>query len=248
MPKILLYITIFTLLCFCGNYSIDCAISKQLANRSPYSLAFASIGANSLTSNLDAWVKIKTESSKAELEAYLTEIVTSLDFPLITEKIVYSEEDRVKAVFYQLKQNNCQLNVVLESDEAKRETYVVVNITVKGNKTEVLKKYACQLPPIANLEWTCYFTYRAYIANIIAGDAQGEIIKVMLKNLQAREISWYRNGKITSCAAYSPSLKPFTSAVQVAGEKYNLQIAVQPDEKRNRTYIIIGSPLILGEY
>lgn len=244
MKKILLYIIFFTLLCWGGNYSIDYTIGKQLANRSPYYLSFASIGVNSLTSNLDAWVKIKTNSSKAELEAYLARISASLDVPLIREKIVYTEDSGVKTILYRTASKGQKISLVLESDE--EETSIVVSITGKGDAV-LLKNYESKLEQI-DLDWTYYYTYRGHIGQIIAYDAQTELIKVMLKNLKAREISWYKNGKVTSCAAYSPVLTPFTPSVSLEGKKYNLQIAVQVDEKKNKTYIIIGSPLILGEY
>lgn len=188
---------------FFGNYSIDYTIGKQLANRSPYYLSFSSIGANSLTSNLDAWAKIKTTSSNAELEAYMTKILTSLQFPLVTDNMTRNEKDGNRTIFYQVIKEEYKMTLVLESDEIKNETYIVISISGKDDINQ-LKAYETKLNQIIGINWTSYYTYRGQIDNVIAYDAQSELIKVILKNLGAKEINWYKNGKITSCAAYSP--------------------------------------------
>ncbi|MBO8157985.1 YwmB family TATA-box binding protein [Thermosyntropha sp.] len=247
MKKILLYLTVFTILCFFGSFTIDYTIGKQLTNRSPYYLAFTSIGANSLSSNLDAWAKIKTDSSPSELKAYMLKILAGFNISFTPENMKLVEDDKKNTIFYQYSDNKMKIVLVLESDLILEETFFVVSVNEKGDITD-LRKWESRLNELIGIKWTYYYTYQGELDGIINFESQDELIKVILKNLDAKERNWFKNKKVTSCAAYSSKLKPYINSVQVGVNRCNLQIAITPDEKRNKTYIIIGAPLILGEY
>ena len=81
LKKLFIYLILFGALIIICDYGINYTVAKQIDNKSPYYLSFASIGANSLESRLDCWATIRTSSSNADLEKYLFDIVSNLSLP-----------------------------------------------------------------------------------------------------------------------------------------------------------------------
>ncbi|NLB88813.1 MAG: hypothetical protein GX790_06240, partial [Syntrophomonadaceae bacterium] len=110
------------------------------------------------------------------------------------------------------------------------------------------KEYSHKLNRIIGLNWNTYFKYFGQLDLVVDEKSRHKLIEVMMKNLQTENVTIYSDGKTCSATGYALSLEKIAPVVKVNQENINVQIAIQTDEINNQTNIIIGSPLILGEY
>lgn len=246
MKKVLIYILVFIVVCTVISYGIDFTVGQHLQNQSPYYLSFASIGANSLESHLDAWAKIKTTSSEDELKSYLKNILRSLNLPADQNHFRTTANQNKIILEYEISVENCHYKIFLESDEKLKETYFIINIIAEDISN--LKEYSHKLNRIIGLNWNTYFKYFGQLDLVVDEKSRHKLIEVMMKNLQTENVTIYSDGKTCSATGYALSLEKIAPVVKVNQENINVQIAIQTDEINNQTNIIIGSPLILGEY
>lgn len=246
MKKVLIYILVFIVVCTVISYGIDFTVGQHLQNQSPYYLSFASIGANSLESHLDAWAKIKTTSSEDELKSYLFNILRSLNLPADENNFKTTAGQNMTILEYELSADNSHFKIVLESDNRAKETYFIINI-IKEDICN-MKEYSSKLNSIIGLKWTTYYKYHGYLDFVVDKNSREKLIEVMMKNLKADNVRVYSDGKTCSATAYAQVLEKMAPMEKINHENINVQIAIQTDEINNRTNVIIGSPLILGEY
>ncbi len=242
-----MYIIIFAFLCSIGNYSIEYSLGKKLENQSPYYLSFASIGANSLESRMDCWAKIKTVSSLEELDQNMIKILNSLNLPVDTKKLIHTSDKQEIILRYEIENGNEAYNLILKSNWKLKETYYILSF-LSSQKNNQFYEYAQTLNDTPGVKWNIYFLYTGTINNIIEYESQEEIVNVVLKKLEAKKIETYKNGKITSATAYSNVIEKINPYIRIEGKKYNIQVAVRINEKEKKTYVYIGTPLILGNY
>lgn len=247
MQRCIIYITIFIILCSISNYSIDYVQGKQIKEQSPYYLSFASIGANYLESRLDCWAKIRTTSTKQDLQDYLNNILQSLDMTLVPESLTISDTENYTILSYELSQPEQNLVITLKSDKQLNESYFMLSVICQDQKIP-LDQYESKLNQIVGLKWQYYYLYTGKLPHIIAPNDQSQVITVLLKTMKAHQVERYSSNGITSITAYSSRLEKNIPPLNINGKKYNLQIAIRNKNQTNKTYVYIGSPLILGEY
>ena len=134
----------------------------------------------------------------------------------------------------------------MESNEELNETYFIISIIDQDISN--MKQYSNKLNNIIGLKWKTYYEYHGLLDLVVDQESIPKLIKVMMKNLQAENVNIYSSGKTCSATGYSQLLKNLAPEIQINNENVNVQIAVQIDEIKNQTQIIIGSPLILGNY
>lgn len=246
MKKVLLYIIIFASICYLTNYSIDYTIGKQLQNQSPYYLSFASIGANSLESHLDCWAKLKSTSSNEDMEAYLLDILECMGISVIKEKMLWQQNDSGKTLYYEIKMESENYYIAIENNNHDEATYLIVSVDSQKNKE--LNYLENKLNRLIGPKWTYYYRYTGKLDYIIDKSSQKKLMNIISHNLQCTGVTEFDDNSSLSCTGYSPLVNKYCAPVTVEKSKYNVQIAVQIDEKQGNTNIIIGSPLILGNY
>ncbi len=246
MKKIIIYIGLFIFLCMMSNYGIDYTVGKQIEKQSPYYLSFASIGANSLESRLDCWAKIKTTSSKTELNSYLLNILRSLNLPAEQNKFGFESNDNSTILSYETTYETIKYHFIMESNETTKETYFIVNLIT--NEESNLPGIPAKLNNIIGLHWTYYYQYTGSLNMPVNAQGSQELLNVMMKNLKVEDPDLYIDGNTCSGTGYSQELAKIVPSIKVNNRDINIQIAVQNDESKHQTNIIIGSPLILGEY
>lgn len=247
MKRSIAYIIIFIILCSISNYSIDYVQGKQIKEQSPYYLSFASIGAIYLESRLDCWAKIRTSSTKQELQDYLNNILQSLDMKMDPKLLTITSTDTVTILSYELSRPEQNIIIILKSNNQLNESYLMVSIICQDQKIN-LEQYESKLDRIIGLKWQFYYLYTGELPHMIAHDEQSKVITVLLKTMKAQKVETYSNKEITSATAFSPRLQGRIPGLNISGKRYNLQIAVRNNKNKAKTYVYIGSPLILGEY
>ncbi|MGI6452554.1 MAG: YwmB family TATA-box binding protein [Syntrophomonadaceae bacterium] len=240
MKKVLFYIIIFSFLCSLCNERINYTLGKKM--ESPYFLSFASIGANSLEFRVDAWAIIDKAYSLIELQAEMTKILEALDLP--TDNIAASA--RTDALSYRFTKDNIGYTVSLLSDPKTNRTAYVMEIETNDSFNRLFQ--IVERIEQTGLPFTSNYCLSGCIDSIVEHDSQKELIKVMLKTLEANIIEEFDDGRVTSVTAYSKSAEKTVKPIKAEGTKYNVQIAVHPDLASGKTCIMLGLPMLLDNY
>ncbi len=244
MRKAIIYLGFFIFFIIISNYGIDYSVSKQLEKQSPYYLAFASIGVNSLEFHLDCWAKIKTTSSAEDLESYWKIIMAMLKLPAEQNLVTYEKTNNSLILSYIISHEGVNYHFILESDEIVKETYFIINVV--SNEEALIKNLAAKLNNIISLKWTYYYHYTGSLDMVVGEKGCQELLKVMVKNLQIEEVDSYSHNKTFCKSGYSQLIS--TPSIKVNKQDINVQLAIQIDEVKQQTNIILGSPLIWGDY
>ncbi|NLG33273.1 MAG: hypothetical protein GX550_07110 [Syntrophomonadaceae bacterium] len=242
MRKIIIYLAVFTVLCFASSLGIDYAIGRYISNQSPYYICFASIGAEVLESRMDSWATLDQGKDDEQLNRDLMEIIHNLDLPVNPEKIQREDSGTVVALAYELDDQGMYINLTCETDQESEITNYMLTI-INSDLDRDIHTYGNRLKKNRKLKWNIAFKYTGCIGESVASPEK--LVKVMLQNLDAKEYDRYHEGVVFSVAGYSPLLeRPAIGK----GDKYNVQIASRQVKQEGKTYFYIGSPLILSEY
>ncbi|MBP1761006.1 MAG: hypothetical protein H6Q64_548 [Firmicutes bacterium] len=243
MKKFLIYILIFIILCYLFDTGMNLSIAKQIDNRSPYCLSFASIGANLLESRLDSWAKIKTAESFNELDNELIGILNLLDLPVKKSAMNYSQEQGKLLINYHTVKDHTDYHINLQTEN--HATYFILTaISCQGdlslrNNAKLLKQ---------QYKGKSYFQYKGIINARPGLDGLQKILHVICKCLYAQEKDFYQSQDMISMATFSPLLQEEFDQVELAGEIFNLQMAIHNDSNKNQSYVYLGIPLLLNDY
>jgi len=243
MKKTLIYIFVFIIFCYLANLGINNTIAKQIDNRSPYCLSFASIGANLLESRLDSWAKIKTANNFNELDLELIKILNLLNLPIQESAIEHKQEKGQLSVFYQTAKGQTDYYINLQTEN--HTTYFLLtalsrqnDITLRIDEKLLKQQY----------QGKSYFQYKGIIYARPDFNGCKKILHVICKCLHVQETDIYQSHNMLSMAAFSPLLQDKYEQVELAGKNYNLQIAIHNDSDKNQTYVYLGIPLLLNDY
>jgi hypothetical protein len=243
MKKVMLYLISFAFFCALIELSVNYSLGQQIEKQSPYSLSFSSVGANLLESRLDSWAKIKTASSASELDHYLVDILEKLQLPVRNHDFKHTTNKNIKSLEYKCQKSSETFQFILQSDQEQNKTDIFISI-ISQQPSDRLMVYERQLKQI--LDCTCYYLYSGYIDYNLEPASQKELLSLVLKKMEAQPIDIYQEKNVTSITAFSPILK--TRPVNAGLSQVNLQTAMRCNRLEHRTYIYIGSPIILGEY
>lgn len=243
MKKILIYILVFIILCYLADTGMNQSIAKQIDNRSPYCLSFASIGANLLESRLDSWAKIKTAENFNELDDELIGILNLLDLPVQESLMKYSQEQGKFLIDYQIAQNHTEYHISLQTEN--HATYFL--LTAISRQGDLLLRNDAKLLK-QQYQSKSYFQYKGVINARPDSDGRQKILQVICKCLHAQENDLYQSQGMVSMATFSPILQDEFDQVELAGEIYNLQMAIHNDSNKDQSYVYLGIPLLLNDY
>lgn len=245
MKKGIIYILIFVFLCALGNFVSDYSVARQIAERSPYSLCFASIGAISLESRMDSWAKLKSSLDNKEMRKELERIQDSLELSPADGHTAFDRQSQISKLSYTSISQGVSYQIVIASDATKRVTDFTCTAKTRDRSVNLQKK-AEALNTDNSLKWKTYYLYTGRLPEPINAAAQKELMRVILKNFKSQEITRYHDARMTVATAYSPLVQ--ADSIKLAGRQCNLQASVRLDAITNNTYVYVGSPLILGDY
>lgn len=247
MKRAVLSLILFFLLCLLSNHTIDYTMGRQIENRSPYSLAFASIGAISLESRLDCWAKLRTSSTEDELQRYMQIMASCLDLEFHSDNVLISTQGNNLEMEYTLVEKEVKYYLAVQSSEDSRETHFVVSAetTDPDHSLERIRK---KLDRLGILEWHEYYLYKGEINANFDKASIRRLAGVVMKNLEASTGDTYQEGMSFSCTGYSNTMERSIKPIWIDGERYNVQVAFYSSPSQDTTYVYIGFPLIVGNY
>lgn len=245
--KFISYLFLFTMLIMIGDYGIDYTIAKQIDNKSPYYLSFASIGANSLESRMDCWATIRMEVSADKLKNNLSQILYCLNLPADESKYIFLTDKNSISLNYQTHNEHLKGYFCLEVDQQKHETYIVISLATDDNNLR-LSDFEENLNRFPGVKWKYYYLYTASLDYIVASESHKELLKVINKKFNIQNTEIYLGENVTSMAGFSSLIKTQGQKSAINNKTYNVQVAVRNNTDDRKTYIYIGSPLILGDY
>ncbi len=243
MKKVTIYILVFIIFCYLADAGIKLSIAKQIDNRSPYCLSFASIGANLLESRLDSWAKIKTAENFNELDKELIGILTLLELPVQVSAMNYAQDKGKLILKYHTVKDRTDYHISLQTEN--HTTYFILtavschgDLSLRNNAKLLKQQYKSK----------SYFQYKGIINARTDLEGQQKILHVMCKGMHARERDFYQSQEMISVATFSPKLQDEFDRVELAGEIYNLQMAIRNDSNKDQSYVYLGIPLLLNDY
>lgn len=245
MKKGIIYVLIFVFLCATGNFISDYSFARQIEGRSPYSLCFASIGAISLESRMDCWAKLKSSLDNKKMRKELEKAQDSLELSPADGRTTFNRQGQIRKLSYTAIKKGVGYQIVITSDTKKRVTDFACTAKTRDRSVN-LQKMAASLSANGRLKWKTYYLYSGRLPEPINAAAQKELMRIILKNFKSQEITRFHDTRMTVATAYSPLVN--VDSVKLAGRQCNLQASVRRDTITNKTYIYIGSPLILGDY
>lgn len=245
MVKPGLYIVAFIILCSFANFIINYTIEKEIDNRSPYYLSFASIGAISLESRLDCWAKIKTTSTSQELKQDMLSLLYCLDIPVKANQMQFNTNRDATILQYEFSQDQKQFKFTFCSDHKKNESCYMLKFSSR-DKSDHIEKYREITKQFRNdLAWSYNYQYSGEIDKKIDFVSQQKILKVIMKNLAASEPKTTINKNQISSIGLSPKIANIVPAVAGNDHLYNIEAQIKNDAKGGKTLVYIGSPKII---
>jgi len=245
MKRAFFSIILFLLLCGLSNHTIDYTMGKHIENRSPNSLAFASIGAISLESRLDCWAKLRASSTENELQKYMQKLTSSLDLEYQPENVqIHTSADTLE-IEYSIIQQGIDYYLALQSTSG--ETHFIVSAET-DKQEQSLMQIRNKLESLGILEWHDYYLYKGEINNTLDKSGREHLAEIVMKNLNAAAIDTYHEGMTFSSTGYSKDLERKVKTIWSDGKRYNVQLAFYSSPSQDKTYVYIGFPLIVGNY
>lgn len=243
MKQIFYYIGFFILFCFLGNTAVQYSIARQIDERAPYCLSFASIGANFLESRMDCWAKISLAKTFNEMDQELINILTTLKLPVQKQNFQHQENDGNKILRYEIIFNQ-QYYLFTLQNEPDATYFLLTSISNKDDKQlQQIEKLLMQ-----KLHCKSYWRYKGAIQTQLDAESRERYANILMKCLKATQLDSYEDANLVSFTAYSANLADEYPPVEVAGKQYNLQAALHSEPSENITYVYLGFPLLLNDY
>lgn len=245
MKKIFLYLSAFLILTTFSNQALNFTLGYESKNRSPYSLAFASVGVNLLESRIDSWAKIKLCSTESEMQKEAERILKALNFAINNKNFSYFEDQALNKLVYLKEDKNKSIQLIIHSNFINEESYAVLSIINKNTNLSVLE-YEKKLKNIHDFK--TYYLFSGKLDYLLDKDSQYRLLEIMLKNMKAENREVYSDQNLISITAFSKEIEKYIVSAHSENKKYNIQAALKSDKEEGKTYINIGVPLLLNNY
>lgn len=239
-----MYVIIFAACVAYCEERIDYTSRNLIAAPSPIALSFASIGAISFESHLDSWAKIDSAASPQELDQITKNILNNLD--LNNARVRSEDSAQISRREFQVEQNDSQLKLTVEADYLKGQTGVVFAFTSHGPEAD-LDQWVPKLEALPGWDWHHYYLYKAYLSGPVDAASRQAVLQAVIKALEGSTKEVFVDERITSLSGHSKSLKNLVDSVWVGNHQVNVQAAIR-SQSDGKTVLLIGCPLILGDY
>ncbi len=235
MRKIVIYIAAFVLMCSIGLTMAKHAKGYASYNSSPYKLAFAAIGVNSLECRFDCWAKIRLKTDlRLEFENNLDFICNALQIYIVPESIVEAENQILASI------STDQVNYTIKLNQnGPDEALIHINIISKADADlHAIEKNIEHLISNENFDWKTNLQYSGSDNTVLTDKSRDTIFNVFANNLQADPIAVFKENSFLSATCRSVSLNKNTQ----------MQIAIKSNENKNKFIVMLGIPFILSDY
>ncbi|HWP98354.1 MAG TPA: YwmB family TATA-box binding protein [Syntrophomonadaceae bacterium] len=225
-------VVVLSILLLTGSYSLETVNGRQINDGPPNQLSFASIGAISLESRMDAWATIDSTFRLNNTEAELENVRNSLQVRGIPDWITTNQPGMIE--------ESCdagEVKITISGKETNpRDKLVLVSITTKDSQIDV-EKYGQELSEKSDLDWHYNYTYSGEMETAIDKEKIKLLSQILLNNIGAVQTNEFRQNETFSIQARSQ---------KQANENY--QLAIKREEQSGKTKVWIGIPLIMNDY
>lgn len=239
-----MYLIAFMVCVALCEYRIDHLSREQPWVLVPIRQAAMAIGASSFESRLDSWAQINTAATAGEIDHITAGILKSLDmnFTELPAKDLNVSSRRE----YLAEHGGTVVRFQVEADHLKDSTVVFFTCINSGGDSDP-GGWVQKLENIGGWDWHHYFLYSAYIGESDEIAGYPLLLETVMHELDAQTKEVFLDERCCSQTGYSQKLSQSVSPVWIKNRKVNVQAAIRNQSDR-RTVLMIGSPLIMGEY
>jgi hypothetical protein len=222
-------------------------------SQDPLNAAMEATGAHLQEYSINAWVKLPdAQLSNQQLQTIVKQVMNQLEVNENDLEIVQQQRNKnriVRAEYIRTGYHATAIAQVVPAKESgSEEAYLVVNIeSIIGEPVSVISSQEKMNKIVKN------FGASPRISTCLIGWLDGKLMDGEPQDLIKGAFS-AMNGVIVDKLVQDQyvSVTGFSSAItdylQVGGKKININMAVRYSQYDNRTYVIIGSPIITREY
>lgn len=245
MKRAIFYISLFVIICYYSELTINNSIGQEVNNRSPYYLSFASIGANLLESRLDCWAKIKTINSADEMNQTLLMVLNHLNLPADQNEFLHQETEDLLLTQYYLNYQDKNYYFMLQTNKMQKDSYLLMTV-INSQNDQGLRQTEKNLEELFDCK--AYYRFKGIINARPDNEGQEELLNIVMANLPAVTKNVYRDEQMISMTGFSSQLSPDYSPINIDGIECNVQAAIRRNNAENKTEIYLGFPLLLNDY
>ncbi len=225
-------------------FRVQHVLKPETINSNPEqlcSLAFSKTGATLLESRLDAWATIKKSSDLPEMKRLLRKVGQELDIEVDEKLLSTTASPELLVAGTSAVQGDRQY--LLTAQCSQGSTMVLISIISSERECPEFHKYQEAIRKVVPASTAVQCT--AAITGDVGTAGRRKLIEQMFTTLGARTIEVYEKGNTVSATGHTPLI---SNSLGYEKKQYNLQAAVRYNAVEDKTYIYLGSPLLLGDY
>jgi hypothetical protein len=165
------------------------------------------------------------------------------------ENTKQADENQVRLYGQWDDQTHIMVSVLsMKKSQMDVQTIMIIKVDRQGNSLRELKTIQERLrytSLLYGIPMEISTTLQGTIAAQLSEKQQEQIIHRVFGEVGAKEVEGLRSPKVTSISAYTPKIAEHIVSMQ---RPINLQVAAHFDQYRQKTHVVIGSPVITVEY
>ncbi|HHW58116.1 MAG TPA: YwmB family TATA-box binding protein [Clostridia bacterium] len=200
--------------------------------------------------NINSWAKITNSFVNfSNLMKYGEIAIKDMEIDKEKTKISHVEEKNFRQIEIVCRENNRQVNIVIQSLKSglKEETYLLIDEYLLKGYSDVLKEKGLINNIFKELKLKSITTicFVGTFEGKLNKEKSSSIVKLVLNKLGAQKIEGMEDENVMSISAYSTKLKEY---IKVGSEKINLNVAIRYSSFDDKTYLWLATPIIAIEY
>jgi hypothetical protein len=224
------------------------------SSQDPLGAVMKATGAQLQEYSINAWVKLPDEHySDKELQTLVEQVMEQLDMHGPNYEVIHQQRNNHRTVKAEYSRPDNHVVVMVQvvpnqTEGSKTEAYLVVNfeslieentsiIPLQEKINKIVKKNG-DSPRIS----TCLIGWLD--GKLMDGESEA-MLKSAFSAIDGIIVDKLVQDHYVSATGFSSAI---ADCLQVSGKKINMNIAIRYSQYENRTYVVIGSPIITREY
>lgn len=188
--------------------------------------------------------------SFSEMEIAADKIIKEFNLDSNKLKYVKTNKDKFRQLYiYEENKRENGILIIVESEicENIKETHIIVDISKNEVYKDIVENYAKIENALSSYSTNLdiYSCITGSFKGMISNNNYDRITKNVLYNMNGKEIERIEEKDLLSVTAYSNELKDY---IKYNSNKVNLNVSLRYSEYDDKTFIYIGTPLIILEY
>ncbi len=224
------------------------------ASSEPLPAAMKATGAQLEEYSINAWVKLPEDHySDEELEKVVGEVMEQLAVEFKRDEMIHQQRNKNRIVKAEYIRSGDHLVVMAQvvpspQNSAREEAYLVINmesLTTEYNSMillqEKINKIVKKIGDSPRIS-TCLIGWLD--GKLMDGESES-MLKSAIRAIDGVIVDELQQKQYVSVTGFSSAMQEY---LQVGNKKININIAIRYSQYDNRTYVMIGSPIITREY